>query len=151
VWLTQVTGYARTMAQKIRDLMTKTITSVDHTATLTEAARLMQQEDIGNVLIVDGDTVCGILTDRDIVVRAIAQDRDPTSTTVADICSHDLVTLDPEASVEEAKKLMADRAVRRLPVVENGKPVGIISLGDVAIEANGERALEEISAAPGNN
>ena len=131
--------------------MTTTICTVGHDSTLVESARLMQQEDIGNVLVTEGGVVCGILTDRDIVVRGVAQGCDMTTTTVGEICSHDLVTLDPTATLDEAKKLMADRAVRRLPVVENGKPVGIISLGDVAIEASGEQALEQISAAPGNN
>ena len=131
--------------------MTTNVTTVDRSATLVEAARFMKNGDIGNVLVSDGGTVCGIVTDRDIVVRAIAEGCDPNATTVGEICSADLVTLDSTASLEEAKKLMSDHAVRRVPVVDNGKPVGIISLGDVAIEASGERALEDISAAPANN
>ena len=131
--------------------MTTNVTCVEPSSTLVEAAKLMQQNDIGNVLVAEGDKVCGIVTDRDIVVRAIADGCDPTTTTVGDICSHDLATVKPTASLEEAKKLMADHAVRRVPVVDKGKPVGIISLGDVAIEGSGERPLEEISAAPANS
>ena len=131
--------------------MTTKVRCVERDTLLTEAARMMQQDDIGDVLVTDSGALCGIVTDRDIVVRAIAQDRDLTTTTAGDICTGDLVTLEPSASIEEAKKLMADRAVRRIPVVENGKPCGIISLGDVAIESSGERPLEQISAAPPNS
>jgi CBS domain-containing protein len=131
--------------------MTKNVRCIERGTSLTEAARMMQQDDIGDVLVIDGGSLCGILTDRDIVVRAIAQERDLASTTAGDICSGDLVTVEPSASIEEAKKLMADRAVRRIPVVENGKPCGIVSLGDVAIESNGERPLERISAAAPNS
>ena len=139
------------MAQTIRDVMTKHVTTVEHTTSLVEAARLMQQQDIGNVLVQDGGKLCGILTDRDIVIRGIARQCDPVSTTVGELCSHDVVTLDPSATVEEAKKAMADGAIRRLPVVENGKPVGIVSLGDIAVEGNAERPLEQISSAPANS
>ena len=138
------------MTLTVRDVMTTNVTCVEPTSTLAEAARLMKQRDIGNVLVAERDKVRGIVTDRDIVVRGIADGCDPTTTKVGDVCSQDLATLAPDASLEEAKKLMADRAVRRLPVVEKGKPVGIISLGDVAIEGSGERPLEEISAAPAN-
>ena len=131
--------------------MTTDVRTVTHDTSVVDAARMMLQDDIGNVLVTEGGKVCGILTDRDIVIRGIARECDPKTTKVADVCTHDLVTLEATATVEEAKKLMADRAVRRLPVVENGRPVGIVSLGDVAMEDSGERALEEISAAPANN
>ncbi|HEX7168132.1 MAG TPA: CBS domain-containing protein [Acidimicrobiales bacterium] len=139
------------MGQSIKDVMTKKVTTVAHDATIAEAARLMQQDDIGDVLVTEGKTVCGILTDRDIVIRAIAQDRDPRETTVGEICTHDLVTLEPTATIEEAKRLMSDRAVRRLPVCENGKPIGVVSLGDLAVEGDGDRPLTAISSAPPNN
>ena len=139
------------MAQKIRDVMTKSVTTVRHESTLVDAARLMHQNDIGDVLVQDGDKLCGIVTDRDIVVRAVAEERDPSSTTVGEICSHELFSLTPDATIEEAKKMMSDRAVRRLPVIDKGKPVGIVSLGDIAIEQSGERPLEDISSAPSNN
>lgn len=139
------------MAQKIKEVMTTGVTTCDHDATLVEAAQAMERDDIGNVLVVENGNACGILTDRDIVVRGVAKGLDAATARVADLCSHELVTLSPDASVEEAKKLMAQRAVRRLPVVEKGKPVGIVSLGDIAIGSNGERPLEAISAAPSNN
>jgi CBS domain-containing protein len=139
------------MAQKIRDVMTKNVTTVEHGTTLVDAAKCMDREDIGNVLITESGKACGIITDRDIVVRGLAKGCDPTTTTVGELCSHDLVTLTPDSSLEEAKKLMSDKAIRRLPVVDGGKPVGIVSLGDIAIEGNGERPLEDISKAPSNN
>lgn len=139
------------MAQKISDVMTKKVHSCEHETTLVAAAKAMESHDIGNVVVTRDGKACGIVTDRDIVVRGLARDCDPKVTTVGDICSHDLVTLRPDASLEEAKKLMSEKAIRRLPVVDNGKPVGIVSLGDIAIESSGERPLEDISAAPSNN
>lgn len=139
------------MAQTLKDLMTPNPTTVSTETPVLEAARTMRDKDIGNVIVTDRGKVCGIVTDRDIVVRAIADGHDPQSCTMGDICSADLVTVSPDDNVQQAVTLMRENALRRLPVVENGKPVGVVSLGDLAIEAHGEAALADISAAPPNN
>ena len=90
------------------------------------------------------------MTDRDIVVRLVAEARDPASTPLADLCSHPLVTVTPADSIEQAVQLMRSKAIRRLPVVEGGQAVGIVSLGDLAVERDPGSALGEISAAPPN-
>lgn len=139
------------MAQTLKDLMTPNPLTVSRDTPVEQAARSMRDECIGDVIVTDGDTLCGIVTDRDIVVRAIAEGRDPTTTTVGDICSSDLVTLSPDAGVDEAVTLMRERALRRLPIVENGRPVGVVSIGDLAIERDEHSALADISAAPPND
>lgn len=111
----------------------------------------MRDHDIGDVIVLDqNDRICGIVTDRDIVVRGVAQDRDSSSTRLADICSQELTTLSPEDTITEAIGLMAEKAVRRLPVVKNGRPIGIVSLGDLALARDRPSALGEISAARPN-
>lgn len=140
------------MPQQLRDVMTKDPVTVAKSATLTDAAVVMRDRNIGDVVVVeeDGD-LCGIVTDRDIVVSAIADGADPTSTPVEQVCSHDLVTLGPDDAVAEAVKVMSERAIRRLPIVDNGQLVGFVSLGDLAEERDPESALGEISTAPPNN
>jgi CBS domain-containing protein len=138
------------VAQTLKDLMTPNPLTVSMDTPVQEAARHMRDDGIGDVIVTDGNTVCGIVTDRDIVVRAIADGLDPASTTVGDICSTELVTMSPDDGVEDAVTLMRERALRRLPIVESGRPVGIVSIGDLAIEGNGESALADISAAPPN-
>lgn len=93
----------------------------------------------------------GLITDRDIVVRAIAEGRDPGSTAVRDVCSSDVVTVTQEQDLDEAIRLMREHDVRRVPVVQDGRPVGILSLGDVAVEREPDSALADISAAPPND
>jgi CBS domain-containing protein len=138
------------MAQHIRELMTPNPVSLPGTASVHEAARIMRDADIGDVVVIENQQVCGIVTDRDIVVRAIAEAQDPSTTTLADICSHALLTVMPTDSVEQAVRLMRSHAVRRLPVVEGGKAVGIVSLGDLAVERDPGSVLGEISATPSN-
>ncbi|MBW3668028.1 MAG: CBS domain-containing protein [Actinobacteria bacterium] len=139
------------MAQTLKDLMTPNPLTVSRDTPVEQAARHMRDDGIGDVIVTDGETVCGIVTDRDIVVRAIAEGRDPANTTVGEICSSDLVTLSPDAGVEEAVTLMRERALRRLPIIENGRPVGVVSIGDLAIERDEQSALADISAAPPND
>jgi CBS domain-containing protein len=93
-------------------------------STVLEAARLMRDTDIGNVIVVEDETICGILTDRDIVVRAVADDRSPDQLRIAEVCSPQLTTVAPDDTVEDAVGVMRDKALRRLPVVEDGIPVG---------------------------
>lgn len=137
------------MAQ-IRDVMTKEPHILPASASLVDAARVMRDQDIGPVIVVEGDRVVGLVTDRDIVVRAVAEDRSPSATSLGDVASGDLATVSPDDSVDDAVRVMRERAVRRLPVVEGGKPVGIVSLGDLAVEREPDSALADISAAEPN-
>jgi CBS domain-containing protein len=136
------------MAQQIRELMTLNPVSMPGTASVQEAARSMRDHDIGDVIVIEHDQVCGIVTDRDIAVRTVAEAQDPAATPLATICSHSLLTVTPTDSVEEAMRLMRLHAVRRLPVVEAGKAVGIVSLGDLAVERDPKSVLGKISDAP---
>jgi CBS domain-containing protein len=136
------------MAQQIRELMTLNPVSMPGTASVQEAARAMREQDIGDVIVIEHNQVCGIVTDRDIAVRIVAEAQDPAATTLAAICSHSLLTVTPTDSVEEAIRLMCLHAVRRLPVVEAGKAVGIVSLGDLAVERDPKSVLGKISDAP---
>jgi CBS domain-containing protein len=139
------------MAQSIREVMTPDPHTVRADATLQDAAREMQRDDIGAVLVEDNGAVAGILTDRDIVVRAIAEGRDPSSTRVADVATRDVKTLTPDSHVEDAIRIVREQNVRRIPVVQDGRPAGIVSIGDLAIERDPESALADISSEPGNN
>jgi CBS domain-containing protein len=138
------------MAQYLREIMTQKPVTVQVTDTVVAAARSMRDGNIGDVVVVDNDQIQGILTDRDIVVRALAEGRDPARTTVGEICSRELTTLSPNDAIGDAEKTMRDRAIRRLPVVEGGRPVGIVSLGDLAVEKSPDSTLGGISAAPPN-
>ena len=138
------------MAQQIRELMTPNPVSLPGTASVCEAARTMRDADIGDVIVIEKNQICGIVTDRDIVVRTLAEGRDPATTTLADICSHALTTVSPADSIEHAVQLMRSKAIRRLPVVEGEQAVGIVSLGDLAVERDPGSALGDISAAPPN-
>jgi CBS domain-containing protein len=134
--------------QLVRDIMTTSVVGVASTATLIEAARDMRMFDIGDVLVMDGDMVVGILTDRDIVIRAIAVDLDPAQTVVGDIASPNPIQIGPDQPAADAVQLMRDHALRRLPVTEDGHLVGVLSLGNLATERDPESALADISAAP---
>ncbi len=139
------------MAVKIRDVMTPNPITLPATSLAIEAARAMRDSDIGNVIVLDGHQICGIVTDRDIVVRAVAEGLDPTSTPLMDICSRVLTTISPQESVDKAVRLMREKAIRRLPVVEDTRPVGIVSIGDLALERDPKSALGNISSAPPNH
>jgi CBS domain-containing protein len=139
------------MAQNVRDVMTQNVVTLPRTAPLRDAARRMKESDIGDVIVMDDGNMCGIVTDRDIVVRAIAEGKNPDSSSLEEICSHEIVSVSPGDSVDRAVQLMRERAVRRLPVVEGNKPVGIVSIGDLAIELDEHSGLADISAAEGNN
>jgi CBS domain-containing protein len=139
------------MAQTLKDVMTDRIVTVPSTATLVDASKAMADNDIGDVVVVDGQTVSGIVTDRDIVVRAIAKGSEPRTTKVSEVVSGPVMTLTPDASIGDAVRMMSDGAIRRIPVVEDGRPVGIVSIGDLAVERDSESALADISAANPNN
>ena len=138
------------MARTVNDVMTHDPRTVEVGDTLAEAARVMREADVGAVLVVDEGRVTGIITDRDIVVRAVADGRDPQSTTVRDASSADVVTVTPDQNLDEAARLMQEHDVRRMPVVQEGRPAGILSLGDLAVERDPESALADISAASPN-
>jgi CBS domain-containing protein len=138
------------MADTIRDLMTDDPKTVEASATVQEAAQLMDNEDIGNVLVVENGEVQGIVTDRDIVVRVLAKGNGPDAS-VREACTTDLETLSPDDSIDDATRKMEQANVRRLPVVEDGKPVGIVSLGDLAQAKDKDSALADISSATPNN
>ena len=137
------------MGKNVRDAMTSNPRSIEPSTTVTEAARLMKSEDVGSLPIVDGDQLVGMVTDRDTVIRVVAEGKDPQSTTVGEIASRDLVTIDPEQDLEEALRLMAQHQVRRLPVAEeDGRLVGILAQADVAREgkdAKTGQVVQEIS------
>ena len=106
----------------IRDVMTPEPVTVANTTTLEQAARHMRDAGIGNVIVLDGELITGILTDRDIVVRAVAEGWDPSRTPVGEVASRELTTITPDETIDAAVALMRDRSIRRLPVVESGDP-----------------------------
>ena len=135
------------MATTVSEVMTSNPETVEMSDPVVEAARRMRDADTGDVIVLDNGRVVGILTDRDITIRIVAENKDP-STPVSEACSTtDLQTVGPDTSLDQAVQLMRSNAVRRLPVVENDRAVGVISLGDVAIEQDEDSALADISAA----
>jgi CBS domain-containing protein len=137
------------MAKTVLESMTNNPCSIDADKPVAYAAKMMRDEDVGLAPIVEGDRLVGTVTDRDIVTRVIAEGRDPQSTTVREVASTDLVTIDPQQPLDEALNLMARHQVRRLPVVEqDGRLVGVVAQADVAQDAASAdtgRMVEEIS------
>jgi CBS domain-containing protein len=134
-------------ADFVKDVMTPGVVAVRPDASLVEAAQLMRAQDIGDVLVAEGQHVVGVLTDRDITVRAVADGTDPLTVSAQAVCTPDPVMVAPDDPVSAAVALMRAHAVRRLPVVEDGLPVGMISLGDVAEAEDPDSALADISRA----
>lgn len=137
-------------AKTVQDVMTPDPIALPETASLFEAAKKMRAAGIGDVVVLDGETVRGIVTDRDIVVRGIADGRNPQSTTLAEVSSRELTTVSPDDQIETAVRLMREHAIRRLPVVRRGRAVGIVTMGDIAMKRDADSALAEVSAAPPN-
>jgi CBS domain-containing protein len=135
---------------KIREVMTSNPVTLDGSAPIMEAAKAMSQSDIGDVVVRKNGKLCGIVTDRDIVVRVLAAGKDPKTTNLESVCSRDMLTVSPDQDTSAAVKLMRERAIRRLPVVENNNLLGMISLGDLAVALDRRSALSDISAAPAN-
>ena len=137
------------MGQTIRDVMTSNPCSIDAEKPVAYAAKMMRDEDVGLAPIVEGDTLIGMLTDRDIAVRVVAEGKDPGQVTVKEVASKQVVTIDPQQDLEEALRIMAKHQVRRLPVVEeDGRLVGVVAQADVAREGDDARTgelVEEIS------
>jgi CBS domain-containing protein len=136
------------MAKHIRELMTSDPCSIDSDKSVAYAAKMMRDENVGLAPIVEGKRLVGTVTDRDIAIRVVAEGKDPESTKVTEIASTDLVTIDPQQDLDEALRLMAQHQVRRLPVVEEGRLVGIVAQADVARQSDDRTTgelVEEIS------
>ncbi len=141
------------MAEKVRDVMNRQPIRLQGSAPVIEAARQMQAANVGAVIVEDSSgEPCGIVTDRDITLRAVALGRDPATTPLSDVCSNGLTTLSPDDDLERAIQIMREKAVRRLLVVDpQNRAVGVLSLGDLAIARDSQSVLGQISAAPPNN
>jgi CBS domain-containing protein len=135
----------------VRDVMTSNPILLDHHATVQEAARQMRDAGVGDVLIHENGELRGIVTDRDIVVRVIADQKSPEATELGDCCSQDLHTLSPDQDADEAVQMMREYSVRRIPVVEDGQAVGIVTMGDLAMKRDEKSALADVSSKPPNN
>jgi CBS domain-containing protein len=137
------------MGKSVQEAMAANPCAIDADKPVSYAAKMMKQEDVGLAPIVEGDRLVGTVTDRDIVTRVIAEGRDPDSTSVREIASKQLVTIDPQQGLDDALQLMAQHQVRRLPVVEEGgRLVGVVAQADVAEHASSKdtgRMVEEIS------
>ncbi|WP_327582585.1 CBS domain-containing protein [Nonomuraea sp. NBC_00507] len=138
------------MTRRVRDVMTKDVVMVSVDSTLVAAAREMRAYDIGDVFVMEDGRLVGVLTDRDIVVRAVAQGLSPDLVSAGDICSRTLVTVSADDGEWYAVELMRLHAIRRLPVLDNDRPVGVLSLGDLALDLERDSALAAISAAHPN-
>jgi len=133
------------MAKTIHDLMTSNPSTIEADKTVVDAAKLMRDEDAGLIPIVEGQKLAGTITDRDIAIRVVAEGKDPQSSTVRDVMTSRLVTVDPDQDLDEALRLMAEHQVRRLPVVEeDGKLVGIVAQADIAKHTSDEQTGEVV-------
>ena len=139
------------MADTIQEIMTLQPTTYPATTSLVDAARAMRDNDMGDVLVEQDGDVCGIVTDRDIVVRCVAEGMSPAEVRLGDICSRELTTLTPRDSIDDAVQVMRANALRRLPIRDDGHVVGIVSLGDLAMDRDPRSVLADISAMPPNN
>ncbi|WP_205857340.1 CBS domain-containing protein [Phytoactinopolyspora endophytica] len=137
--------------QVVADTMTGRVISVPIDASVTDAAVAMRNNDVGDVLVLDGGMVRGLVTDRDLVVRVVAQGRVADKTPVDEFCSDDVTSVVPGTSIDDAVAVMRTRALRRLPVVdEDMRPLGVVTLGDIALARQPGSALADISEAPPN-
>jgi CBS domain-containing protein len=139
------------MARTVNEVMTHDPRTVSVDDPLTDVARVMRDDDIGDVLVEDAGRLVGILTDRDIVVRAVADGRNPAEVKAGEIDTEAVQTVTPDQPLDEAIRIMRENDVRRVPVIQDGRPVGILSLGDLAVERDSGSALADISAAAPNN
>ena len=134
------------MAKSIRDAMTEDPRSIGASESVVDAARLMREGDIGSLPIIDGEQLLGMITDRDITMRVVSEAADPKTTSVGDVCSKDVISVEADKDHEEALALMARHQVRRLPVVENGMLVGIVAQADIARTENETKTGELVEA-----
>jgi CBS domain-containing protein len=134
------------MTNSVRDAMTESPHSIGASASVVEAARLMREQHIGSLPITDDEKLVGMITDRDITTRVVAEAADPKTTSVADVYSRDLISVEPDNDLEQALQLMARHQVRRLPVVENGRLVGIVAQADIALSENETKTGQLVEA-----
>lgn len=137
------------MDKKIRDIMTPNPVGVYYDQTIAEAARVMRDAGVGAILVVNGDSLGGVVTDRDLVIRGLAEGAGPDSP-VGPLCSAKLVGVDAGSDLAEAEQLMRENAIRRLPVIDGGQIVGIVSIGDLAAAADVDTPLASVSRAQAN-
>ena len=134
----------------MRDIMSTAPVCMAPDDSVSAAAMAMKRHGIGTVLVQSGGRLSGLVTDRDITVRVLAENRDPRTTRIGDICSRELVVLGPDDDLAKATRLVRERAVRRIPVLRDGTPVGVVSIGDLALAQDATSALSGISSAPPN-
>lgn len=137
------------MDMQVRDIMTPDPVGVYYDQTIAEAARVMRDAGVGAVLVVNGESLSGVVTDRDLVIRGLADGAGPDSP-VGPLCSEKLVGVDAGAALADADRLMREHAVRRLPVIDNGQIVGIVTIGDLAASADPDSPLAAVSGARAN-
>jgi CBS domain-containing protein len=134
------------MAKSVRDAMSEDPRSIGASASVVEAARLMREEHIGSLPVTDDEQLVGMITDRDITTRVVAEAADPKMTSVGDVCSRDVISVEADKDHEEALELMGRHQVRRLPIVENGRLVGIVAQADIALSENKKKTGELVEA-----
>jgi CBS domain-containing protein len=137
------------MDMQVRDIMTPDPVGVYYDQTIAEAARVMRDAGVGAVLVVNGESLSGVITDRDLVTRGLAEGAGPDSP-VGPLCSEKLVGVDATAALPDAERLMREHAVRRLPVIDSGQIVGMVSMGDLAVSADPDSPLAAVSSARAN-
>lgn len=137
--------------RKMRDIMSPAPICMAPGESVFAAAKAMKQYGIGTVLVLTDGKLSGLVTDRDITVRVLAENRDPLTTRIGDICSSELAVLGPDDDLEQATRLVRERAVRRIPVLADGIPVGVVSIGDLALDEDGISAMSGVSSAPPNS
>ena len=134
------------MAKQVRDAMTEDPRSIGASEPVVDAARVMREQHVGSLPVTDNEKLVGMITDRDITTRVVAEAADPKQISVGDVYSRDLITVEPDQDLEEALGLMAQHQVRRLPVIENGSLVGIVAQADIALGANEQRTGQLVEA-----
>jgi CBS domain-containing protein len=145
----QTAGFIPQQGGKVRDIMTPAPVGVYYSQTIGETARVMRDSQVGSVLVVNDGALAGLVTDRDLVIRGLAEGMGPDSP-VGPLCSGDLIGVTADADLAQAAQLMRENAVRRLPVINEGQVVGIVSMGDIAISADADSALAAVSRADAN-
>jgi CBS domain-containing protein len=134
------------MAKRVRDTMNEDPRSIGTSEPVVDAARLMREQDVGSLPVTDNEKLVGMITDRDITTRVVAEAADPKMTSVGDVYSRDLISVEPDQDLDEALRLMARHQVRRLPVIENGSLVGIVAQADIALRENEQKTGELVEA-----
>jgi CBS domain-containing protein len=136
-----------TVTRKLRDIMSPAPACLAPTETVLAAAQAMKERGVGTVLVLTDGQLSGLVTDRDITVRVLAENRDPQTTLIGEICSNEVAALGPDDNVDQAARLVRERVVRRIPVLQDGIPVGVVSIGDLALEKDESAALSGAQAA----